>query len=80
MKITRPACGPRRANLPGQCQHVLEPRSPGHGPLPGSLNHRPIRQRIAERHAQLDHIRAGVDGRNRNRPRGLESSGSPAVR
>ena len=41
-------------------------------PLHRPLNHRPVGQRIAEGHTQLDHIRARVDGRNGNPTRGVE--------
>ena len=44
------------------------------------LNHRPIRQRIAERHTQLNHIRTVIDGRNRHITRCYVRSGSPAVK
>src|ERR1017187_1869978 len=38
----------RGANLMSQLKHVREPRSTGHCPLAGSLNHRPGGPRIAE--------------------------------
>ncbi len=72
-------CRPRRANLAGQLQHVLQPRAARHSPFPGTLDHRPIGQRIAEGHPQFDHVRARIDGRKRNGARGIEA-GSPAVR
>ncbi len=69
-KNDQPRSGPRCANFRSQRQHILEPRSPRHGPLARSLNHRPISEWIAERYAQLDHRRARVNGRNRNGARG----------
>jgi hypothetical protein len=33
----------------------------GEGPLASALNDRAVGQRIAERHAELDYIRAGVN-------------------
>ncbi len=38
-----------------------QPHPPRDRALAGPLNHRPVGQRIAERHAQLDHVRAVVD-------------------
>ena len=41
--------------------------------LAGALNDRPIPKRIAERNAQLNHVRAGIDGLKRDGARGVES-------
>ena len=69
----QPRRGPLGANLPGQLEHVPEPRSTGQRTLHGALNHRAIGQRVAEGYTQLDHIRARVDGRNRNGARGFKA-------
>ena len=44
----------------------------GQGALHGALDDGAVGERIAEGHAQFDHIRARVDGRKGNGARGLE--------
>jgi len=72
-------CGPCSANFAGQLDNILEPRSTGDRTLHGALNHRPVGQRIAERHAQLDHIGPCVD-RLQRIARVASRLGSPAVK
>ena len=65
-------------NLGRQRQHLPQ-RSPMlQRPLAGSLNHRPIRHRIAERHTQLNHVRpASIAASTISRV--VARSGSPQV-
>ena len=45
----------------------------GQSTLHGALDDGAVGQRIAEGHTELDHIGAGIDGGERNGPRGLEA-------
>ena len=50
-------------NFRRQLEHLCQRGAVFERPFAGSLDHRPIRHRIAERHAQLDHIRPGLNCR-----------------
>ena len=73
MKITRPASGRAARISPGELEHIGHASSARHGALAGALDHGSIGERIAERHAQLDHIRARIDRGKRNGARGLHA-------
>ena len=64
--------GPLPPQLAAQLQHLLQRRPPRQRALAGPLDHRPIRDGIGKRHAQLEHVRAGVNRRERNFVRGFE--------
>ncbi len=71
--MTRPAAGRAARISRASAKHVFEARAAGQGALTGALDDRAVGERIAEGHAQFDHIRAGIDGRNRDFARGVET-------
>ena len=66
-----PACE-RLPDFLRQLQHLRQGSSVAQRSFAGALDHRSVRHRIAERNAQFDHIRAGVNGRESDVPRGRE--------
>src|SRR5271166_1625928 len=58
--------GPLPAQIGSNSEHIAERRAVLQRSLAGALDDRPVGQRIAEGHAQLDHIRTGVNGGQSN--------------
>ena len=56
-----PACDFFRI-CPASCQHLQQGSPVTQRSLAGPLNHRPVSHRIAERNAQFNYLRAGVNG------------------
>ena len=72
MKRMSPACGTRSANLSGQHKHVFETGAAGESAFAGALNDGAVGERIAEGHAEFDHVRARIDGLKHDGARGIE--------
>src|SRR5271166_2609517 len=59
---------PLPAQVGSNSEHIAERRAMPQGALACALDHRPIGQRIAEGHAQLDHVGPRIDGGQSNLP------------
>ena len=70
-KMMRPASD-SLANLPGNVEYPRQVSSVFQRTLAGALDYRAVGDRIAERHAQLDHIRTGANGRKCDVARSVE--------
>ena len=67
--------GTRGTNFAREGENVLEPRAARECALAGALDDGAIGKRIAERHAELDHVGARIDGRDGDFARGVETKG-----
>ncbi len=71
--MTRPASGRAARISLRQRQNVFEARAVSQSALAGALDDGSVGKRIAERNAQLDHIRARIDRRNGNFARRVQT-------
>ena len=62
----------RVADLAADAEDVLETRAAGDGAFGGALDHGAVGEWITERHAELDDVRASVDGGDGHVTRGGE--------